>query len=87
MRSQSENSASPAQSQEASLRRSRTLRAARLFAIEFVIDVDDDGELSGDDLVCRYEQQRAPGGNTWKFRGDATRCDVPNGLDLETLGL
>lgn len=57
------------------------------YDIEFVIDLDDDGELSGDDLVCRYEQQRAPGGNTWRFRGDVTSCDVPNGLDLESFGL
>jgi hypothetical protein len=56
------------------------------YNIEFVIDLDDDGALSGDDVVCRYEEERAPGGTTWKFKADLSSCDVPNGLDLETLG-
>lgn len=57
------------------------------YNIEFVIDVDDDGALGGDDFVCRYQEQRAPGGNTWKFKGDVTSCDVPSGLDLDSFGL
>ena len=56
------------------------------YNIEFVIDLDEDGALSGDDLVCRYRQQRAPGGNIWKFNADVTGCDIPSGLDLDALG-
>lgn len=57
------------------------------YNIEFVIDLDDDGEVGGDDVVCRWKNRRAPGGNTWRFNEDVAGCDVPNGLDLETLGL
>jgi len=57
------------------------------YNIEFVIDLDDDDELGGDDLVCRWKNEQAPGGNTWRFNRDVSVCDVPNGLDLDTLGL
>ena len=57
------------------------------YNIEFVIDLDDDAELGGDDVVCRWKNERAPGGNTWKFNADVTACDVPNGLELDSLGL
>jgi hypothetical protein len=57
------------------------------YNIEFVIDVDDSGELSGDDFVCRYPQERAPGGNTWKFKADVASCDVPDGFDLDIVDL
>jgi hypothetical protein len=57
------------------------------YNIEFVVDVDDSGELSGDDLVCRYMKERAPMSNTWKFEADISECDVPDGLNLGGLGL
>jgi len=57
------------------------------YNIEFVIDLDDDDELGGDDVVCRWKNEQAPGGNSWRFNKDVSGCDVPNGLDLDTLGL
>jgi hypothetical protein len=57
------------------------------YNIEFVIDLDDDGELGGDDVVCRWKNEQAPGGNSWRFNKDVSGCDVPNGLDLDSLGL
>lgn len=57
------------------------------YNIEFVIDLDASGELSGEDLVCRYNQERAPGQNTWRFKADVAGCDVPDGFDLEVIDL
>lgn len=55
------------------------------YNIEFVIDFDESGELSGGDFVCRYNQERAPGQNTWRFNADVTPCDVPDGFDLSDI--
>jgi len=54
------------------------------YNIELVIDLDESGDLSGADFVCRYKQERAPDAGTWKFKADLSRCDSPAGFDLET---
>jgi len=54
------------------------------YRIEFVIDVDGNGELSNRDYVCSYERQQAPDEMTWVFTPDLSECDAPSGFDPET---
>jgi len=55
-----------------------------LYNIEFVIDVDDDGEVTGEDFVCLFERERAPDSMTWAFEPDLSVCDFPDGFDPRT---
>jgi hypothetical protein len=54
------------------------------YNVELVIDLDDSGDLSGDDFVCRYKQERAPDSSMWKFEADLARCDAPADFDPAT---
>lgn len=55
-----------------------------LYRIEFVIDVDKDGEKSGADFVCSFEREQAPDANEWEFEPDLSQCDPPDGFDPAT---
>jgi hypothetical protein len=55
-----------------------------LYRIEFVIDVDETGDLSNADFVCS-ERARAPDAMTWEFTPDLSECDAPNGFDPLTV--
>jgi hypothetical protein len=46
-----------------------------LYRIEFVIDLDDDGEKSGADFVCSFEREQAPDASTWVYVPDFSQCD------------
>jgi hypothetical protein len=54
------------------------------YNVELVIDLDDSGDLSADDFVCRYKQARAPDVGTWKFKADLAHCDAPADFDPTT---
>lgn len=54
------------------------------YRIEFVIDVDQDGEPSRSDYVCSFERQRAPDAAEWLFEPDLSRCDPPDDFDPAT---
>jgi len=45
------------------------------YRIEFVIDVNKDGEKSGGDFVCSFEREQAPDSNMWAFTPDFSQCD------------
>jgi hypothetical protein len=51
------------------------------YNIEFVIDVDGDGERGNRDYICRYERERAPDTMDWNFEPNLAECDVPSGFD------
>ena len=56
-----------------------------LYRIEFVIDVDKDGNLSRGDFICNYERQRAPDAMVWEFVPDLSQCDAPADFDPLTV--
>lgn len=51
-----------------------------LYRIEFVIDVDQTGDLSNADFVCS-EREQAPDAMVWEFTPDLSECDAPNDFD------
>jgi hypothetical protein len=51
------------------------------YRIEFVIDVDETGDLSNADFICSYDQQQAPDAMTWEFMPDLEQCDAPQDFD------
>lgn len=51
------------------------------YRIEFVIDVDESGDLSHADFICNYPRQQAPDAQTWTFTPDLAQCDAPAGFD------
>jgi hypothetical protein len=53
------------------------------YRIEFVIDVDATGDLSGGDYVCQYARRQAPDAMVWEFVPDLSLCDPPDGFDPE----
>jgi hypothetical protein len=56
-----------------------------LYHIRFVIDVDDNGRLSGEDFVCDY-QERAPDQMDWMFVPNLDECDPGDtAFDPETV--
>ena len=55
-----------------------------LYNVEFVIDVDGDGEVGGEDFVCSFDRERAPDTMTWAFEPDLSVCDSPDGFNPET---
>jgi len=52
------------------------------YRIEFVIDVDDDGERGNRDFVCSFEREQAPDSMDWNFEPDVSECDAPSDFDL-----
>ncbi len=54
-----------------------------LYHIQFVIDVDKSGGLTGGDFVCNYNRQRAPDAMVWTFTPDLSQCDSPAGFDVK----
>jgi len=54
------------------------------YRIEFVIDVDGDGERGNRDFVCSFEREQAPDTMDWEFMPDLDECDAPSGFDPVT---
>lgn len=51
------------------------------YNIEFVIDVNGDGERGNRDYICRYEREQAPDSMDWNFEPKLAECDVPSDFD------
>lgn len=54
------------------------------YNIEFVIDVDGDGERGNRDFVCRFEREQAPDSMDWSFQPNLDECDFPSDFDPRT---
>lgn len=56
-----------------------------LYNIHFVIDADQDGEISREDFVCLFDRERAPDSMDWMYEPDLSVCDAGDGFDPTTV--